>query len=43
MQKLDVNSAVPLYEQLKMALRERLESQIFAPGERMPSVGERCE
>lgn len=43
MQKLDVNSAVPLYEQLKMALRERLESQIFAPGERMPSEAELCD
>lgn len=42
MQKLDVNSAVPLYEQLKMALRERIESHIFTPGERMPSEAELC-
>ena len=43
MQKLDVNSAVPLYEQLKMALRERIESQIFEPGERMLSEVELCD
>lgn len=42
MPKLDTNSAVPLYEQLKIALRERLDNHLIEPGERLPSEAELC-
>lgn len=43
MKELDTNNAVPLYEQLRIALRERLESQALAPGERLPSEAQLCQ
>lgn len=43
MKLLDTNNAVPLYEQLRMALRERLENGVIAPGERLPSEAELCQ
>ena len=43
MEQLDTNNAVPLYEQLRVALRERLDSGVLAPGERLPSETELCQ
>ena len=40
---LDTNSAVPLFEQLKLALRERLDNGVLPPGARLPSEAELCE
>ena len=42
MEQLDTNNAVPLYEQLRVALRERLDSGVLDPGERLPSEAELC-
>lgn len=42
MEQLDTNNAVPLYEQLRVALRERLDSGVLDPGERLPSEVELC-
>ena len=43
MEQLDTNNAVPLYEQLRVALRERLDSGVLDPGERLPSETELCQ
>ncbi len=40
--KLDANNAVPLYEQLKITLQAQLETQVYAPGERLPAEAELC-
>lgn len=37
---LDTNSSVPLYEQLKTALKEAMQKKEYRPGERMPSEPE---
>lgn len=43
MAKLDVNSAVPLFEQVKLALREQLDSGLLPAGARLPSEAELCK
>lgn len=34
---LDQNALVPLYEQLKDAIKEDIKAKIYCPGDRMPS------
>lgn len=34
---LDTNSSIPLYEQLKTAIKEGIQAKVYRPGERMPS------
>lgn len=41
--KLDGNSAVPLYEQMKIQLQEQIAAQIYAAGDRLPAEKELCE
>lgn len=43
MRVLDANSATPLYEQLKITLREMIDTQLIRAGERLPSEAELCE
>lgn len=43
MHTLDANNAVPLYEQLKAALREMIDTQLMRSGERLPSEAELCQ
>ena len=37
---LDQNAAIPLYEQLKQAIKEGIKSGEYRPGGRMPSESE---
>ncbi len=41
--KLDGNSAVPLYEQMKIQLQEQIAAHIYAAGDRLPAETELCE
>ncbi len=41
--KLDGNSAVPLYEQMKIQLQEQIAAHIYAAGDRLPAEKELCE
>ena len=34
---LDTNSSVPLYEQLKTSIKEKIQEKVYRPGERVPS------
>ncbi len=34
---MDTNSSIPLYEQLKTAIKEGIEAKVYRPGERLPS------
>ena len=43
MKPLDNNNAVPLYEQMMMMLRERLENHVLDAGEKLPSEAELCK
>ena len=43
MRTLDANTAVPLYEQLKIALKEMIDTELMRSGERLPSEAELCE
>lgn len=43
MSSLDNTIAVPLYEQLVSTLRERVDTQVFGFGEKIPSEAELCE
>lgn len=42
MYTLDANSAVPLYEQLRIALLEMIDTKLIHAGERLPSEDELC-
>lgn len=42
MDNLEKSSAVPLYEQLKLSLRKKVEERIWQEGERLPSEAELC-
>ena len=37
---LNQNALTPLYEQLKNAIKEDIQAQIYRPGDRMPSEAE---
>ena len=43
MKPLDNNNAVPLYEQIMMMLRERLDNHVLDAGEKLPSEAELCK
>ena len=43
MKPLDNNNAVPLYEQMMMMLRERLDNHVLDAGEKLPSEAELCK
>ena len=43
MRVLDANSITPLYEQLQIALREMIDTQLICSGGRLPSEAEICE
>ena len=42
MDRLDKESAVPLYEQLKLSLSKKIEEHVLQEGERLPSEAELC-
>ena len=42
MKPLDNNNAVPLYEQMMMMLRERLDNHVLDAGEKLTSEAELC-
>lgn len=42
MDRLDKESAVPLYEQLKLSLSKKIEEHVLQEGERLPSGAELC-
>lgn len=37
---LDQNTSIPLYEQMKQAIQEDIDNQVYRPGVRLPSEGE---
>lgn len=41
--RLDANSPVSLYEQMKIQLQEQIAAHIYAPGDRIPSEKELCD
>ena len=43
MKPLDNNNAVPLYEQMMMMFRERLDNHVLDAGEKLPSEAELCK
>ncbi len=43
MTEIDPNSPVPIYHQLKLTIKEKIESGEFKPGERIPTEQELCE
>lgn len=43
MNKIDRNSPVPLYEQIKQILREQILDGVLSPGSRLPTEQELCE
>ena len=40
--KLDVNTPVPLYEQLKNLLQSQISTGIYSSGEKLPAEAELC-
>ncbi|MCI7736131.1 MAG: GntR family transcriptional regulator [Clostridiales bacterium] len=42
MNNLEKSSAVPLYEQLKLSLRKKVDEQVWQEGQRLPSEAELC-